>query len=136
MGNIHAVGEVVQITTDEVLAWNQIYRLSAQVLGVEARLVHISSDFLIACDPSLEGPLLGSKSVGVMFDNSKLKRMVPDFHAEIRYNQGVHRTVDYVLTHPEVQIPSPKFDQWSDGVIEAYSLGMQSFIARHPRKYL
>ena len=62
MGNIHAVGEVVQITTDEVLTWNQIYRLSAQALGVEARLVHISSDFLIACDPSLEGPLLGDKS--------------------------------------------------------------------------
>lgn len=79
MGNIHAVGEVVQITTDEVLTWNQIYRLSAQALGVEARLVHISSDFLIACDPSLEGPLLGDKSVSVMFDNSKLKRLVPRF---------------------------------------------------------
>ena len=51
-----AVGEVVQITTDEVLAWNQIYRLSAQVLGVEARLVHIFSDFLIACDHFSGGP--------------------------------------------------------------------------------
>lgn len=136
MGNIHAVGEVVQITTDEVLTWNQIYRLSAQAFGVEARLVHISSDFLIACDPSLEGPLLGDKSVSVMFDNSKLKRLVPGFHAEIRYDQGVRRTADYVLSHPEVQIPNPEFDQWCDDVIEAHSLGMQSFIARHPRKYL
>ena len=127
---------MVQITTDEALTWNQIYRLSAQALGVEARLVHISSDFLIACDPSLEGPLLGDKSVSVMFDNSKLKRLVPGFHAEIRYDQGVRRTADYVLSHPEVQIPNPEFDQWCDDVIEAHSLGMQSFIARHPRKYL
>lgn len=136
MGNLHAIGETVQITTDESLTWNQIYKLSAQAFGASARLVHISSDFLIACDPSLEGPLLGDKSVSVMFDNSKLKRLVPGFTAKIRYDQGARLIADYILSHPELQVPNPEFDQWCDDVIEAHSLGMQSFIARHPRAYL
>lgn len=136
MGNVHAMGEVVQITSDESLTWNQIHKLGAQALGLEARLVHISSDFLVACDPSLEGPLLGDNTTSVIFDNSKLKRLVPGFRAEIRYDQGARQIADYALSHPEVQIPNPEFDQWCDDVIEAHSLGMQTFIARHPKMYL
>jgi nucleoside-diphosphate-sugar epimerase len=120
MGNIHAIGESVQITSDESLTWNQIYQVIADVLGVELKAVHVSSSFLAACsDYDLKGGLIGGKANTVVFDNSKLKRLVPEFVANKRFDQGIRETIDYVLKHPEYQIPDEKFDQWCDRVIRA-----------------
>ena len=47
--------------------------------GVEPRLVHIASDWLVARHPAFEGTLLGDKAHSAVFDNAKIKRFVPDF---------------------------------------------------------
>lgn len=120
MGNIHAIGEAVQITSDETLTWNQIYRAIADALGVELRACYVSSAFLAASAPEswdLRGALLGDKSNSVVFDNTKLKRLVPDYTATVRFDQGVRMTVDYVLNHPECQREDAEFDRWCDRVI-------------------
>jgi len=44
---------------------------------------------------------------------------VPDMRTNVRFDQGVRIAIDYVLSHPERQIPDPEFDQWCDRVIEA-----------------
>ena len=122
MGNIHAIGEAVQITSDETLTWNQIYQAIADTLGVELRVCYVSSEFLAACSPAewdLKGSLLGDKSNSVVFDNAKLKRLVPDYTATVRFDQGVRMAVDYVLSHPECQKEDSEFDKWCDRVIEA-----------------
>ncbi len=66
-----------------------------------------------------EGSLIGDKSVSVVFDNSKLKRVVPDMRTLVRFDQGVKIALDYVLSHPECQVEDPEFDEWCDKVIEA-----------------
>ena len=122
MGNIHAIGEAVQITSDETLTWNQIYRAIADALGVELRACYVSSAFLATSAPEswdLRGALLGDKSNSVVFDNTKLKRLVPDYTATVRFDQGVRMTVDYVLNHPECQREDLEFDRWCDRVIAA-----------------
>ena len=123
MGNRHAIGEAFQITGDESLTWNQIYATIADALGVELKACHVSSEFLAAAGKpfgyDFEGGLLGDKAVSVVFDNSKLKRAVPDMCTQVRFDQGVRITLDYVLSHPERQIPDPEFDAWCDRVIEA-----------------
>ena len=53
------------------------------------------------------------------FDNSKLKRAVPGFQATVRFEEGVRRTIENILAHPELQKPDPAFDAWCDRVIEA-----------------
>ncbi|MCC8065591.1 MAG: NAD-dependent epimerase/dehydratase family protein [Clostridiales bacterium] len=121
MGNIHAIGEAVQITSDEVLTWNQIYRAIADALNVEFKPYYVASEFLASCSPKewdLRGNLWGDKANTVCFDNTKLKRLVPDFKAVVRVDQGVRRSLDYVLSHPECQVPDPEFDLWCDRVIE------------------
>jgi hypothetical protein len=55
----------------------------------------------------------------VVFDNSKLKRLVPGFTAGVRFDQGVRRTIEYVLFHKECQREDPEFDAWCDRVIAA-----------------
>ncbi|MBD5500575.1 MAG: SDR family oxidoreductase [Lachnospiraceae bacterium] len=120
MGNIHAIGEAVQITSDETVTWNQIYQIIADSLGVKLNAVHVSSEFLDACsDYDFAGSLLGDKANSVVFDNSKLKRLVPGFTATIRADQGIKNTVDYVLSHPECQREDPEFDDWCDKVVAA-----------------
>lgn len=126
MGNPHAIGQAVHITSDESVTWDQAYESIGRALGVKPNLVHIATDFLVACDPSLMGPLLGDKSRSVVFDNSKIKRLVPDFCATVRYDQGVRICLDYIDKHPECQTEDPQFDAWSDRVIAAYFSGLQA----------
>ena len=120
MGNIHAIGEAVQITSDESVTWNQIYQIIADALHVKLNAVHVASEFLDACsDYDFAGSLLGDKANTVVFDNSKLKRLVPGFTATVRADQGISSTIEYVLSHPECQVEDPEFDDWCDRVIEA-----------------
>ena len=121
MGNRHAIGEAFQITSDETLTWNQIYQTIADALGVELKAYHVSSDYLSAVGDKygfdFEGSLTGDKSVSVVFDNSKLKRIVPDMKTTIPFSRGVRIALDYVLNHPELQVEDPEFDEWCDKVI-------------------
>ena len=124
MGNRHAIGEAFQITGDETLTWNQIYATIADALGVELKAYHVSSEFLAAagdpCGYDFEGGLIGDKAVSVVFDNSKLKRAVPEMRTKVCYHQGVRIALDYILAHPEeCQKADPEFDEWCDRVIEA-----------------
>lgn len=127
MGNLHAIGESVHITSDETVTWNQIYEAIAGALGVKLRAVHVSSEFLAACGQvDYRGGLLGDKANSVVFDNSKLKRLVPDFVATTRLDQGIKQTVRYILDHPEHQTEDPEFDLWCDRVIGAMDAALSA----------
>lgn len=121
MANPKAIGEIFQITGDEVLTWDQIYRTIGEALGVKPILYHVSSDFLssVGQEYDLTGNLLGDKAVSVHFDNSKLKRLVPNMKTNVTFKDGVKIVLDYVLHHKECQIEDPEFDEWCDKVINA-----------------
>ena len=132
IGNIHARGEAVQITSDETLTWDQIYQCIADAVNRPLKAVHVSSEFLAAAGPyDFHGGLLGDKAVSVVFDNTKLKRLVPGFIAEKRFDQGVKETIDYILDHPEYQTEDETFDQWCDEIIES----LQSMAQKMKTKY-
>ncbi len=122
MGDPHAIGEAFQITGDEVLTWNQIYRTIANALSAEFKPYYVSSEFLSAVGDKYgydyEGSLIGDKSVSVVFDNTKLKRIAPDMKTNVPFKEGVRRTLSYIEDHPEYQIEDPEFDSWCDRVIE------------------
>ncbi|MFC5452821.1 SDR family oxidoreductase [Paenibacillus aestuarii] len=129
MGNVHAIGESVQITSDESLTWNQIYEAIADALGVQLRAVHVSSQFLAACSKQdHRGGLIGDKANTVVFDNSKLKRLVPGFTASVRFDQGIKQTIANILANPALQKEDPEFDVWCDKVIHALDTALASII--------
>jgi len=120
IGNIHALGEAVHITSDETLTWNQIYQCIANAVNKPLVAVHVSSDFLAAAGSyDFYGGLLGDKAVSVVFDNTKLKRLVPGFVAGKRFDQGIKETIGYILAHQEYQFEDEEFDRWCDEVIES-----------------
>ena len=130
IGNSHAIGEAFHITNEETLTWNQIYETIAKALNVELKPYYVASEFLASCsDYDFTGSLIGDKSNSVVFDNTKLRRAVPGLNMNIRFEDGIKRTVDYVLSHPECQIPDPEFDAWCDKVIEKLEEAKKAILA-------
>lgn len=130
LGNPKAIGEAFQIMSDESLTWNQVYKCVADALGVAFHPYYVSSEFLAAVAPKeydFTGNLLGDKSVTVVFDCSKLKRVVPGFQATTRFHEGVRRCVAYLLSHPELQVEDEEFDAWCDQVIAAQEQAKATF---------
>lgn len=118
MGNSQAVGIPVHITSDEVLSWTQIYKAIADALGVELRPYYVASEWLASFGQyDFFGGLLGDKSVSSVFDNSRVKSLVPGFCAKMKFENGIRKTIENILAHPELQVEDPEFDKWCDDVI-------------------
>ena len=127
-GKKQAIGQAFHITSDESLSWNQIYTDIADslstILGRKIKPVfkHVASDTIISEGAKYgydnEGNLLGDKANSVVFDNSKLKSVVPTFKAEISHKDGTLRAVRYMLDHRELQIEDPAFDAFCDHLAE------------------
>ena len=103
IGNIHSLGEIFYIASDKSLTWNQIYQNIANVLGVESKAWHISSEFLNESSPNydfFEG-LVVNKVNSVVFDNIKVKRIVPCICVTKRFDEGVKETIDFLLKYKE-----------------------------------
>ncbi len=124
LGHVQAIGHAFHITTDEVLTWDQIYLTIAKAAGGEAKIIHIPSDFIAAFSPESRGTLLGDKSVSVVFDNSKIKRFVPDFVATTTFAQGIQKSIDWLDAHPEAQSIDETWNCTLETIIAAYELGL------------
>jgi nucleoside-diphosphate-sugar epimerase len=128
LGHQQAIGHAFHITTDEVLTWDQLYAATAAAAGVEAKLVHIASDFIAACLPDMAGSLLGDKVVSVVFDNSKIKRFVPSYCATTPFARGIERTIAWFDADPRRQQIDAQVDQQWDRLIAAYEQGLQQAV--------
>jgi nucleoside-diphosphate-sugar epimerase len=129
LGRPEAIGEVFNIMSDEVLTWDEIYRRVAAAAGVEARIVHIASDFIAACLREMSGTLLGDKSVSAVFDTSKITGLVPDFRATTPFAEGIRRTVAWFDADPARQLVDAAMDARWDRLIDAYERGLAAAVA-------
>lgn len=120
LGNPHALGDVFQITSDEWLTWNQIYSLIGQAAGAEPELVPIPSRFIAAFDSEWGSGLLGDKAHSMIFDNTKIKRMVPDYQAVIPFHRGVQEILNWFDADPARQAVDEELNQTMDDIISAY----------------
>lgn len=124
-GNAATHGQAFHITSDEVLTWNQIFAQAAAAAGVRApRLVHIPSDFLVACVPAVEGTLLGDKAVSCVFDNAKIRRFVPGFAAKTRFADGIRQTIAWFEADPARQLVDAETNRRWDRLAAAYERGL------------
>jgi nucleoside-diphosphate-sugar epimerase len=120
LGREQTIGHAFHIVSDEVLTWGQIYVELAHALGVEPNVVHIPSDLIVAYDPSQYGSLIGDKIYSVVFDNSKIKRFVPDFVATVPWTEGVRRSLAWFRADPARQTIDPAANALWDRIIAGY----------------
>jgi len=121
LGNDHAIGNAVHITSDEVLTWNQIYTIVGHAAGVEPQIVHVPSDVIATFDAEVGAGLLGDKAHSVIFDNSKIKRLVPDFVATIPFSQGAREIVAWFDADPARQVVNAQVDGMIDRMISSFT---------------
>ena len=120
LGNKKAIGEAFQMTSDEVLSWDQIYLEAYRALGLEPNIVHISSDLIALYHPDSLGSLVGDKANSQVFDNSKIKRFVPDYSCEVTWAEGVRRSLAWFEAHPEFQTIDHELNSVWDRIITSY----------------
>lgn len=124
-GNPAAIGHAFHITSDEVLSWDQIYRVVADAAGVrDVELVHIASDFITACLPEFIGGLIGDKACSVVMDNTKIKRFVPDFVATTKLRDGVAKSIAWFDADPSRQLVDHDANVTWDKLIATYNRGL------------
>jgi nucleoside-diphosphate-sugar epimerase len=120
LGLSQAIGHAFHITSDEILSWNMIYKILADSLGYEAKVVHIASDFICKIEPSYTGTLLADKAESVIFDNTKIKTFVPGFKATIPFAVGIKRTLQWLDENPDRKIISQEENVKIENVLRAY----------------
>jgi nucleoside-diphosphate-sugar epimerase len=125
--NPKAIGETFHITSDEAMTWDYIYRAVASALGVEANLVHLSSNLIVRYaqqnnGPDLSGSLLGDKMHSAVFDNSKIKRFVPAFNAAVPFHLGIRRTMAWFEADASRQSVNEHHDRFFDNILSHYKL--------------
>jgi nucleoside-diphosphate-sugar epimerase len=120
LGNQRTLGEAFHITSDDALTWNAITRTLGAAAGAEPRIVHVTSDAIAAADPGWGSGLLGDKAHSMVFDNSKLRSVVPDFVATIPFEQGAREIVAWYDGDASRQQVDPDRDALMDRLVEAH----------------
>jgi nucleoside-diphosphate-sugar epimerase len=114
-------GEAIHITSDDVLTWNQIAEAFAAALGVTARLVHVPSDAIAAADPEWGAGLLGDKAHSMVFDNAKVRSLVPGWRAVIPFEQGAREIAGWYQADPARQVTDASLDVTMDKLAAAWT---------------
>ncbi|MHB1489490.1 MAG: SDR family oxidoreductase [Cellulomonas sp.] len=123
LGHPRTIGDAFHITSDDVLTWDQITRALASAAGVEARIVHVPSDVVAAADPEWGAGLLGDKAHSMVFDNSKLRTIVPDFRATIPFEQGAREIIDWYDGDPIRRQVDARLDTLMDDLVQRFRVG-------------
>jgi len=126
LGKREAIGEAFHITSDEHLTWEAIYRIIAGALGVRAKISHIPSDFVARFRPERGAGLLGDKAVSVLFDNAKIRRLVPGFAPRVSFAEGIRHSLAWFDAHPDRKLPDPVMNEDMDTVLEKWKEAMKS----------
>ncbi len=115
------LGEAFHITSDELLTWDQIHHILARAAGTEARILHVPSDLITRYDRDWGDSLLGDKTHSVIFDNSKLRRVVPDFVARIPFVRGAEEIVAWYDADPARQVVDEAVNRTMDRIVADWS---------------
>ncbi|WP_100616198.1 NAD-dependent epimerase/dehydratase family protein [Confluentibacter citreus] len=120
LGNPNAINEAFHITNDEKLTWNQIYYLFAKELGIKPRLVHVPSKIIATYNKEIGDGLLGDKTHSMIFDNTKIKSVVPDFNPKIPFSEGVKDIVKWYEADASRQTFDKEFNDLTERILGDY----------------
>jgi nucleoside-diphosphate-sugar epimerase len=121
LGHPRTVGDTFQITSCDVLTWDQIAHTLAAALGTTARIVHVPSDAIAEADPEWGAGLLGDKAHSMIFDNSKIRGVVPGWQAVIPFERGAREIADWYRADPARQVTDERLDAVMDKLAERFS---------------
>jgi len=117
LANPHAIGEAFQITSDEWLSWNQIFEIVASAFNTTADIVHVPSDVIAEYDPNWGAALLGDKTHSMIFDNTKVKHLIPEFICTTPFQRGMEEIAAWYNADPVRRKVDPAFNDLCDRIL-------------------
>jgi hypothetical protein len=85
---------------------------------VEPTLVHVASETIAKELPDKGPGLVGDKAHSMVFDTTKLRRLVPEFRTTIPYAEGARREIAWYDAHPDAQRVDEELDAAFDRLVE------------------
>ena len=123
LGDPRVLGEAFHITGDDVLTWDQVVRALGRAAGVEPRIVHVPSDAIAAADAAWGAGLLGDKAHSMVFDTTKLRRIVPEFTTTVRFEEGARQIVAWHDADPARRVVDARLDAVMDDLVARFRVG-------------
>lgn len=118
-GEPRALNDAFHITSDDARSWNDILACVAELLGCSIDIRPVPVPTLVASQPDWEGPLRGDKANSLVFDNTKVKALVPEWRCEVSLRTGVEAAIKKLLERPGgLPTPDPAVDGLIDRIIE------------------
>ncbi len=121
LGNPLALGDTFQITSDFVYTWNEIFAIMGAAAGATPRIRYVTSAAIEAAAPHTAGEHLGDRAHSVVFDNTKIRALVPDFAPVIPFHTAAREMLDHHDAHPELQVTDPAFEALFDRLVATAS---------------
>ncbi|WP_243062313.1 NAD-dependent epimerase/dehydratase family protein [Humibacter sp. RRB41] len=136
LGDSRTIGEVFNITGDDVYTWDQIYTIVARALGVEPRLVHVPSEFypVIAPEWFWSGEMVGDLGHSAVFDNAKIRRFVPGYAPKLTFERAVARMLRWRSEHPDLAGGDAETEAVLDRFVDGYHAARDAFEERNPAR--
>jgi hypothetical protein len=85
--------------------------------------VHVASDAIVAADERWGRSLLGDKAHSVIFDNAKVRALVPDYVATIPFTRGAREIVAWHDEDPARRVIDERVDALMDQLVARYGRG-------------
>jgi nucleoside-diphosphate-sugar epimerase len=118
LGRPETVGNAYTITGDSAPTWDQVYTWLGRAAGAEPTLVHVPSETIARELPDKGPGLVGDKAHSMLFDTTKLRRLVPEFTTTIPYVVGARRSIEWYDAHPDAQKVDDELDAAFDRLVE------------------
>jgi len=123
LGKKEALAEVFHITSDMYYSWDRIAQILAEKSGFSPDIVHIPSEVIARYDQKIGASLMGDKTHSMIFDNSKIKKLVPDFNCTIPFEEGAEEIIQWYNSHPDYQQVNEELDKLFDRMVKDYQQG-------------
>lgn len=104
MGNKSAYGEAFHIANDKQSTWGEVLDDIDNILDLKSNRINFTQESIYTAIPVYKDVLLGDKGTKMVFDNSKLHSVIPNFTFEKSLSEGLKETLDFYEAHPDKQL--------------------------------
>jgi len=87
---------------------------------VPVDIVQVPAEYVMKTNPYLGNGIVYHKQYCDIYDNSRIKAILPDWKAEISFKEGIHRTINWFKQDAKRMIVDQKLDQYLDHLCEKF----------------
>jgi nucleoside-diphosphate-sugar epimerase len=117
VGKERAIGQIFNLVHPQPHTWDEWHRAAAKAMGVEAEIVHVPQDTLLAIARERFARIIDNFGYTQIFSGAKLSQIVPEFQPKVGMVEGLTEAIAWMDKHHIV--PNSDGDDLEDRIIRA-----------------